>query len=437
MPRPQIIAGIDIGSSKIATIIASCHPEEEGEEKVRVLGVASVPSKGIRKGQIVNIEETTESLLACVEAAERMAGYNINRALVSLSGPNLASCNSRGVVAVAEPENEITKEDIKRVIEAAQALSMPSSREIVHVLPRYFTVDGQEGIKDPVGMSGVRLEVETHIISGSTTAIKNLTRSVSEIGVEAQSLVVSGLAASESILTETEKELGVVLVDIGGGVTDIVIYVEGSPFYTAVLPIGAKNVTNDLAIGLRLSLESSEKIKIALSEKSKNKIKNEENDEEEEEKKDEDEINLADLGILEETKSISKKTLIEGIIKPRLNEIFTMVGLEIKKSGATGLTPSGIVLCGGGAQTVGIVESAKRILAMPVRIGKPKGLTGLIDEIESPEYAVTAGLTLYRRQEVSSPRSLFPLGKLGKSLQRIPGKGVAGKFIDLIKSFLP
>src|SRR4030042_1063784 len=183
MPRPQIIAGIDIGSSKIVTMIASSLPEED-EEKIRVLGV----------------------------------------------------------VAVAEPENEITKEDIKRVIEAAQALSMPSSREIIHVIPRYFTADGQEGIKDPVGMSGVRLEVETHIISGSTTAIKNLTRSVAEIGVEAQDLVVSGLAAAGSGLTETEKELGVVLVDIGGGVTDIVVYVEGSPFYTPVLPIGAKNV---------------------------------------------------------------------------------------------------------------------------------------------------------------------------------------------------
>jgi len=432
MPRPQIIAGIDIGSAKIATIIASCHPEEE-EEKIRILGVANVPSKGIRKGQIVNIEETTESLLACVEAAERMAGYNINRALVSLSGPNIASCNSRGVVAVAEPENEITKEDIKRVIEAAQALSMPSSREIIHVLPRYFTVDGQEGIKDPIGMSGVRLEVETHIVSGSTTAIKNLTRSVSEIGVEAQNLVVSGLAAAESVLTETEKELGVILVDIGGGVTDIIVYVEGSPFYSTVLPIGAKNVTNDLAIGLRLSLESAEKIKIALSQKPKKK----DEDEEGEEKKDEDEIDLTTLGIIEETKTISKKTLVEGIIKPRLNEIFTMVALEIKKSGAAGLTPSGLVLCGGGAQTVGIVESAKRTLAMPVRVGFPKGLTGLVDEIESPEYAVASGLVLYKGHGETPAPSFFPLGKLGKSLQKIPGKGVAGKFVDLIKSFLP
>ncbi|MBM3205282.1 cell division protein FtsA [Candidatus Shapirobacteria bacterium] len=434
MPRQQIIAGIDIGSSKIATVIASTPPEEE--EQVRVLGVASLPSKGIRKGQIVNIEETTESLVACVEAAERMAGYNLSRAVIAIGGPNISSSNSRGVVAVAEPENEITREDIKRVIEAAQALSLPASREIIHVIPRYFTVDGQDGIKDPVGMSGVRLEVETHIISGSTTAIKNLTRCVGEVGIETQSLVVAGLAASESVLTETEKELGVVLVDIGGGVTDVVVFVEGSPFYTTVLPIGAKNVTNDLAIGLRLSLESAEKIKMALSEKPKKK--KEEDEEEKESKKNEDEISLADLGILEESKTISKKTLIEGIIKPRLNEIFTMVGLEIKKSGAGGLTPSGIVLCGGGAQTVGIVESAKRILAMPVRVGSPQGLSGLIDELQGPEYAVAAGLILAktREQENKAP-SVFPLGKMGKSLGKIPVKGMASKFIDLIKSFLP
>jgi len=435
MPKPQIIAGVDIGSSKIVTIIASSISDSE-EERVRVIGVASTPSKGIRKGQIVNIEETTTSLLECVEAAERMAGYNINRALVAISGPHIASSNSRGVVAVAEPEAEINKDDIKRVIEAAQALSLPASREIIHVIPRYFTVDGQEGIKDPAGMSGVRLEVETHIVTGSSTAIKNLTRSISEIGVDAQSLVVSGLAAAESVLTETEKELGVVLVDIGGGVTDMVIYVEGSPFYTSVLPIGAKNVTNDLAIGLRLSLESAEKIKIALSTKKEKETEDEDQDEGEEKAKNADEIDLTDLGIIEETKTISRKTLVEGIIKPRLNEIFTMVGLEIKKSGATGLTPSGVVLCGGGAQTVGIVDSAKRVLAMPVRVGQPNSLTGLVDDIQTPEYAVATGLVLYKAKEVSET-SLFPLGRLGKSLQKIPGKGVAGKFIDLIKSFLP
>ncbi len=437
MARPQIITGIDIGSSKIVTVIASINQEED-EDKIRILGVANFPSKGIRKGQIVNIEEITESLLNCVEAAERMAGYNVNRALVSISGSNIASSNSKGVVAVAEPENEISKDDIKRVIEAAQALSLPSSRDLVHVIPRYFTVDGQEGVKDPIGMSGVRLEVETHIITGSTTSIKNLTKCVSEIGIDAQDLVVSGLAASESVLSETEKELGVILVDIGGGVTDVTIYVEGSPFYNVVLPMGAKNVTNDIAIGLRLSLESAEKIKLALSEKMKKKEnKDEEKSKEDDKDDDGDKIKLSDLGITEDTKTISRKTLTEGIIKPRLNEIFTMVGMEIKKSGTTGLTPSGVVVCGGGAKTVGIVEAAKRTLSMPVRIGQPNNLTGLVDDIQSPEFAVAAGLVLYRSKEEPERASLFPLGKLGKGLPKIGGKGAAGKFIDLIKSFMP
>ena len=436
MARPQIITGIDIGSSKIVTVIASIN-QEENEEEIRILGVANIPSKGIRKGQIVNIEETTESLLNCVEAAERMAGYNVNRALVSISGGNIASSNSKGVVAVAEPESEIAKDDIKRVIEAAQALSLPSSRDLVHVIPRYFTVDGQEGVKDPIGMSGVRLEVETHIVTGSTTSIKNLTKCVSEIGIDAQDLVVSGLAASESVLSETEKELGVILVDIGGGVTDVTIFVEGSPFYNVVLPIGAKNVTNDIAIGLRLSLESSEKIKLALSGKMKKKENQDEDKNKSENKDDDDKLKLSDLDITEDTKTISRKTLTEGIIKPRLNEIFTMVGMEIKKSGATGLTPSGIVVCGGGAKTVGVVESAKRTLSMPVRIGQPNNLTGLVDDIQSPEFAVAAGLVLYRSKEEPEKTSLFPLGKLGKGLPKIGGKGAAGKFFDLIKSFMP
>ncbi|HUS51989.1 MAG TPA: cell division protein FtsA, partial [Candidatus Bathyarchaeia archaeon] len=223
MARPRIIAGIDIGSSKVATIIASV----DEEEKVKVLGAANTPSQGIRKGQIVNIEEAADSLVESVEAAERMAGYNLTRALVSVGGPHLASQNSKGVVAVAEPEGEVSREDVNRVTDAAQAISLPSSRETIHVLPRDFTVDGQEGIKDPAGMSGVRLEIETHIVTGSSTSIRNLTKCVSEVGADIECLVASGIASAESVLSETEKELGVALVDIGGGTTDIVIFIEG------------------------------------------------------------------------------------------------------------------------------------------------------------------------------------------------------------------
>jgi len=428
MNKPKIIAGIDVGSSKITTIIGSAS-----EEGVKVIGVASVPSRGMRKGQIVDIEEATAGVIESVEAAERMAGYSLSQVLVSVGGPHLASQNSTGVVAVAEPEGEITPQDVERVTEAAKAISLPSSREIIHVIPRSFTVDGQVGIKDPVGMSGVRLEVETHIITGSATAVRNLTKCISETGANIQGLVASGLAAAESVLTETEKELGVVLVDIGGGITNVVIFVEGAPFYTSVLPLGAKNVTSDLAIGLRVSLETAEKIKVALSTKEKKPIL----PSEKEEVKEEDEISLVDLGINEEIKTVSKKTLTEGIIKPRLNEIFTMVGLEIKNSGAGGLTPAGVVICGGGAQTIGIVQAAKKTLAMPIRIGTPRGVSGLIDDIQTPDFAVATGLLLYGATGEERPTISFSFKQIGKRLPKFPVGGVANKFWELLKSFLP
>lgn len=425
----RIIAGIDVGSSKFATIIGKISPEKEG---ISIIGAASVPSVGVRKGQIVNIEEATEGIIASVEAAERMAGYGLSRVLVSVGGAHIASQNSRGVVAVAEPEGEINSEDVRRVLEAARAVSLPSSREIVHCLPRFFIVDSQDGIKDPVGMTGVRLEVETHIVTGSTTAMRNLAKCVSEVGTEIDCLVFGGIAAGLSVLTETEKELGVVLVDIGGGTTEIVVFIEGAPAYTSVLPIGAKNVTNDLAIGLRLSLESAEKLKLALSQEPKKIVKPEN-----EEEKIVDEINLESLGIYEETRTISRKTLTEGIIKPRLNEIFNMVGMEIKKSGFGGMTPSGIVLTGGGAQTAGIIEAAKRTLSMPVRIGVPDGVTGLVDDILNPAFATSVGLVLYGSKKEEQGAGKMSFSQIGRIVQKVPMRGSAQKLVEFIKSFLP
>lgn len=426
----RIIAGIDVGSSKFATIIAKVAPEDE---KINIIGAATVPSVGIRKGQIVNIEEATEGIIASVEAAERMAGFSLSKVLASVGGAHIASQNSRGVVAVAEPEGEIAPQDVHRVFEAARAVSLPSSREIIHCLPRFFTVDSQEGVKDPVGMTGVRLEVETHIITGATTTMRNLAKCVSEVGADIEALVFSGIASSMSVLTETEKELGVILIDIGGGTTDIVIFVEGAPAYSAVLPIGAKNVTADLAIGLRLSLESAEKLKLALSAE----VKKVAAPSEEEEKIPSDEIDLATLGIDEEARKVSRKTLVEGIIKPRLNEIFTMVGLEVKKSGFGGLTPSGVVLTGGGAQTVGIVEAAKRVLSMPVRVGIPEGVTGLIDDVLSPAFATSLGLVVYGAKMEETTEGKISLTQIGKMLKNVPLGGVTHKITELLKSLLP
>lgn len=420
MSKSKIIAGIELGSSKIATLIAQVMPDPTGLElSVNIVGAASSPAQGIKKGQIVNIEEAVEATISSVEAAERMAGYNLDSAYISLGGAHIHSQNSHGVVAVSDPNGEITATDVERVIEAASAVSVPQSREVVHVIPREYIVDGEAGVKDPIGMSGVRLEIDTHIITASSAAMKNLRKAVKEVGIEINDFVFSGLAASESVLSSTEKELGCVLVDIGGGTTSIAVFIDGSPSYSSVIPIGARNVTNDLAIGLRVSLESAEKIKIMMSEVKKEK------------KEDGDDIDLTELGI-NDVKKISKKTLTEGIIRPRLNEIFSMVKLELDREEILGRVPSGVVVTGGGALTVGSVESAKRMLMLPARIGRPLGLTGLIDEIIEPSYSTVTGLLIYGARNPKD-EALTTFAKRIK----LPTKGLAGKLIGIIKDLLP
>jgi len=427
MNRNKVIAAIDVGSIKVSTIIG--QPNEDGE-RINVVGVSSIPSLGIRKGQIVNIEEAADVIVKSVEAAERMAGFSLSKIFVSVGGAHIAAQNSHGLVAVAEPQGEIIPDDVRRVIEAARAISLPSSREILHIIPRTYTVDSQEGVADPIGMSGVRLEVETHIITGSTTAIKNLSKCVSEVGANVEAMVFSGIASAEAVLTETERELGVVLVDVGGGTTSVVLFLEGAPAYTAVLPIGARNVTNDLAIGLRLSLEGAEKLKISLSEKVKKPS-------EEEVPLDEDEVDLNRLGIYEETKKVSKKTIVEGIIRPRLNEIFNMVGAEIQRSGFAGLTPSGVVLTGGGASTVRAAEACRKSLSLPVRIGIPDKVTGLVDDILDPAFASAIGLLVYGNKNSGGISFNSTFSKYRSFGKKIPIKGLAEKIGNFVKSFLP
>lgn len=425
MSKDKIAVGIDIGSSKITTIIATIQEDSPPN----VIGVSAVVSKGLRKGQVVDIDEAVASITQSVEAAERMAGYSVGRAFVSVDGTHIESQNSKGVVAVSNPSGEISQEDVLRVIEAARAVSLPSSREILHVIPRYFIVDSQSGIKDPIGMNGVRMEVETHIITGATTALRNIAKCISSVGINVEGMVFSGLASSYSVLNDTERELGVVLIDFGGGTIDVVIFIDGAPAHCAVLPVGARNITNDLAIGLRISLDSAEKIKLALSSPPKIAFEPSE-DGEPREKKESDQLDLASLAIEEDLRNVSKKTLTDGIAKPRLREILNMVNIEIQKSGFSGLTPSGVVLCGGGGQTYGLVDLARQELRMPVRIGVPQYATGLVDEIASPMFAACHGLVIYGASYHQDEARLPLVG-------RVEIKNVVNKSLGWIKSILP
>jgi len=346
-----------------------------------------------------------------------MAGYPVRSAFVSVDGKHISSLNSHGVVAVGGEGSEITEEDVERVTEAARAVSLPSSREIVHVLPRGFTVDSQEGVKDPMGMSGVRMEVETNIISGATTVMRNLVKCVSQVGVEVEDLVFCGLASSEAVLSDTEKELGCTLVDIGGETTQVVVFTSGSPVYSSVLPIGGQNITNDLAVGLRVSLEDAERIKVKLSEGS---LKPSGSDHEE--------ADISELGL--EVQSVPL-ALVTNIVEARLSEIFSMVGLEIKNSGQQGNLPAGLVVTGGAVQTVGLKDLAKKVLRLPLRVGTPTGVSGLIEEVSTPAHATTIGLVIYGSE--FEPRE-------GISLPMIDTKKISqafGRVIEWVKSFLP
>ena len=409
----QIICGIDIGSSKISTI---CAVESKENDELRVIGYNQTASKGVKKGLIVDIDQATLAIEESVEKAERMGGHKINQAYVAVGGPHISSFNSHGIVAVANPQSEISEEDIFRVIEAARAISISSTREIIEVLPRDYIVDGQPGIKNPIGMSGVRLEVDTHIITASQTNMKNINRSLNDLGIENLGFTFSGLASSEAVLTDTEKELGVVLVDIGGGKTDLCIYVEGSLAHSSSLPVGAKNITNDIAVGLRISLDSAEKVKLYLSHLDKAKKKT-------------DEINISNLNLPENLSVVSLKTLVDGIMSPRLEEIYKLIFEEIEKSGFGTDVPSGLVITGGGALTVGMVDIGKRVLGLPIRVGVPETVTGLVDEILSPPFSSSIGLILYGKKNTISKETGF------KNFNKILKDFSIGSSLSKVKSF--
>ncbi len=425
MSKNRVLAAIEIGSSKVATLISKVEEDPVSLESViNIVGASSVASKGIKKGQIVNIEEAVEAAVSSVESSERMAGYNLDSAYLAIGGAQIHSQNSHGVVAISDPNGEITQSDVDRAIEAASAVTLPASREVIHVLPREYIVDGESGVRDPIGMSGVRLEVDTHIISASSSSIKNIKKAVAEVGIQIEGMVFTGLASAEAVVSPTEKELGCVLIDVGGGTTSIVVFVDGSISYSGVIPIGASHVTNDLAVGLRCSLEDAEKIKLALSSKKKKTgtaaIP------------EEDELDLSTLGVTE-IRKISRKTLLEGIIRPRLNEIFTMVKIELEKQGLANRIPSGAIITGGGAETAGVIDSAKRMLGLQVRVGIPSNLTGLIDDIMTPAFSTSIGLLKFGVKQSPSQN----LTSFRKKIKLPQASGFLGKIIDSVRDLLP
>ncbi len=398
MASQKVIAAIDIGTDKCATVIAVVDPETN---LPRVVGLAAEPSKGVKRSQIINLEQVTQSITKSLDAAERMAGLEIKSAYLSVSGSHIKSQNSKGVVAISSPNQEVSQLDVDRVIEAAQAISLPTDREIIHTIPKSYKIDSQEGIKDPIGMTGIRLEVETHMITALTIVLKNMERCVNELGVEVEEFVFAGLANSEVISTETEKELGSVVVDLGAGSTDLAIWVENSLELSVSLPVGARHITQDIALGCRLSLEQAEQLKLYLSNNAEEILKpirqkpSETKSEFAKRKKKADELNLLELGITQEPTILSKKRVVEGIIYPRIKEIMILIGETLEKHGLLDRVPAGLVITGGGAKTIGLTHVAKQVLSLPAQIGQPHTLSGVTNEIYDLPMTTALGLIHY------------------------------------------
>jgi cell division protein FtsA len=354
-----------------------------------VLGAAEVPSDGLRKGVVVNIDKTVASINSAVVAAERMAGVHVESVVVSLAGPHLWSQNSRGVIAVSRADHEIGGADVERVVEAARAVSIANDRQVIHLIPRAFTVDGQDGVKDAVGMTGQRLEVETNIVTGAQTALQNVIKCVHQSGFDVDDVVCQGLAAGEAVLSSNEIELGACLIDIGAGTTDVVVYNEGAALRLAVLPVGGNHVTNDIAIGLRTTLVEAEALKVSYGHTLPDVIPIEER------------IDVHQVGG-DRIQAMPRRYLAE-IIGPRMREIFQMAREEVKKSGYDGLLPAGVVVTGGGARLMGTTDAAQAVFDMSVRLGVANGVGGLADRAGGPSFAVAMGLVKWGSKEQWKP----------------------------------
>ncbi len=405
-----VLVGIDVGTSKVCVLIG----EVSHDGRVTVIGHGTVPSSGLRKGSVVNIDQTVRSIVDAVEKAERLSGWKISKAFVGVGGAQVESLNSTGQVAVTAHDREVSREDILRAIEVARAVAIPSNRDVLHVERRGFIVDGQEGVKDPLGMSALRLEVETHIVTAPQTAVQNLTKCVAAAGVKIDERVANALASAEAVASETEKDLGVAVADIGAGTIDLAMFNEGSPFHTSVLPVGGNFVTNDVAIGIKTSLPVAEELKVVHGTCDLRGLG------------DDEEISVSGLGE-EAGRTINRLEMCQ-VIEARMRETFELLGLEMRSAGA-GMLPAGLILTGGAAQLAGLAELGREVLQMPVRVVSPMGVTGLTDSILTPAYSAAIGLLQWGARS-------FAEGEPTR-YESAPAFGILGRLRDSLRSIFP
>lgn len=404
LANQNVIVGLDIGTSKVTTLVGELR-EEDGQ--LAIIGFGESASLGLRKGNIVDIENTTKAISESIQRAEQMSGIKINTAFVGISGSSVASLNNKGVVAVAGSDKEISETDVDRVIQAAKVIAIPPDRKIIHVLPREFIVDGYNGIMDPVGMAGSRLEVETHIVTGAATVIQNLLKSVDRAGLEVEELVLNPLASAEACLLPAERELGSVVLDIGAGTTDVAIFDQGGLWFTTIIPMGGDYITSDLAVGLRTPLAQAEKIKkesgCVLHQLAPDK----------------EFIEVPTVGA-KNYRQVSVKDLA-NFIEPRVHELFLLVKSEIQRSGYQGLLPGGVILTGGSSLLNGLPQLAGEILELPVRVGLPEKVGGMSDIVRSPAYATSVGLLVYGSKQLANFYEQHEEGTFNQIFSKIQG----------------
>lgn len=378
----RIVTGLDIGTTKVCAVIAMITESNELE----ILGVGVVPSKGLRKGVVINIDESAASIAAAIEMSEIQAGVEISGVYIGISGGHIEGINSKGVIAIIDKRKEITESDVRRVIDAAAAIVIPIDRDVIHILPQEFIVDDQDGVKDPVGMSGMRLEAIVHIITAAGTSINNLIKSVNKAGYDADEIVLEPLASAQAVLTEEEREMGVALVDIGGGTTDYIVFEQGSLRHTGVLSIGGNHITTDISIGLKTPNAAAEEIKLKYGAAVADFIKEEE------------QIEVPGIG--GRPPHIEQRRILVEYMQPRIEEILALVNNELEKSGKKNTLGAGIVLTGGVSLTPYIGDLASEVFGLPVRVGAPLGIKGLHDIVDSPIFSTAVGLTLYAQDNL-------------------------------------